>query len=122
MATLQEMLVSYAVKIDESGVSRLHTLLDQNRKKASETAAAFAALESAVGKLGKVLEQFSRRFPQLNIAGLSSRLQGESRAGGVVSGIGIGPIGDGGNRGPDAFRQDGRKARKLPGALTGICA
>ena len=74
MPSLQEMLVSYAVKIDESGVSRLHSLLDQNRRKAADTAAAFATLESGIVKLGKVLEQFTRRYPNFGLSGLSSNL------------------------------------------------
>ena len=65
MPSMQEMLVSYAVKIDESGVTRLHTLLDQNRKKATEVAAAFAAAEKAVTSLSKSLGEVMRRFPQL---------------------------------------------------------
>ena len=65
MPSMQEMLVSYAVKIDESGVTRLHTLLDQNRKKATEAAAAFAAAEKAVASLSKSLSEVMRRFPQI---------------------------------------------------------
>ena len=64
MPSMQEMLVSYAVKIDESGVTRLHTLLDQNRKKATEAAAAFDAAEKAVSSLGKTLGEVLKRFPQ----------------------------------------------------------
>lgn len=64
MPSMQEMLVSYAVKIDESGVTRLHTLLDQNRKKATEAAAAFDAAEKAVASLGKTLGEVLKRFPQ----------------------------------------------------------
>ena len=64
MPSMQEMLVSYAVKIDESGVTRLHTLLDQNRKKATEAAAAFEAAEKAVASLGKTLGEVLKRFPQ----------------------------------------------------------
>lgn len=64
MPSMQEMLVSYAIKIDESGVTRLHTLLDQNRKKATEAAAAFDAAEKAVASLGKTLGEVLKRFPQ----------------------------------------------------------
>lgn len=39
------MLVSYTVKIDEAGVSRLHTLLDRNRRKAEDAAKALALAE-----------------------------------------------------------------------------
>ena len=97
MPSLQEMLVSYAVKIDESGVSRLHSLLDQNRRKAADTAAAFATLESGIVKLGKVLEQFTKRYPNFGLSGLSSRLVhpeaslfegGARRAEGVASDTG----------------------------------
>ena len=64
MPSLQEMLVSYAVKIDESGVSRLHTLLDQNRKKAADTAAAFDRAEKSITSFGKTLTDLMKRFPQ----------------------------------------------------------
>lgn len=64
MPSLQEMLVSYAVKIDESGVSRLHTLLDQNRKKAADTAAAFERAEKSITSFGKTLTDLMKRFPQ----------------------------------------------------------
>ena len=64
MPSLQEMLVSYAVKIDESGVSRLHTLLDQNRKKAADTAAAFDRAEQAIASFGKALTKVMQQFPQ----------------------------------------------------------
>ena len=64
MPSLQELLVSYAVKIDESGVSRLHTLLDQNRKKAADTAAAFDRAEKSITSFGKKLTDLMKRFPQ----------------------------------------------------------
>ena len=64
MPSLQEMLVSYSVKIDESGVSRLHTLLDQNRKKAADTASAFDRAEKSIASFGKTLTDLMKRFPQ----------------------------------------------------------
>lgn len=64
MPSLQELLVSYSVKIDESGVSRLHTLLDQNRKKAADTAAAFERAEKSITSFSKTLTDLMKRFPQ----------------------------------------------------------
>ena len=57
MPSLQEMLVSYSVKIDESGVSRLHTLLDLNRKKAADTASTFERAEKSIASFGKTLTE-----------------------------------------------------------------
>lgn len=44
----QEFLASYAVEIDEAGVSRLQAVLDGNRKLADDLAAAFASATAAI--------------------------------------------------------------------------
>ncbi len=117
MPSLQELLVSYAVKIDESGVSRLHTLLDQNRKKAADTAAAFAALESGVGKLGKVLEQFTKRYPHFGLSGQSYRLVSHEASlleGGARRPEGVASLLEGGGRRPEGVSSDtGQRTREL---------
>lgn len=69
----QEMLVSYGVKIDEAGISRLHTLLSQNRQKAGEAAIAFDRAEKALGKLASRFADVIRFAPQ-NLTGLWSTL------------------------------------------------
>ena len=44
----QEFLASFAVDIDEGGVNRLQTLLQQNRELAEQLAAAFDAARSSM--------------------------------------------------------------------------
>ena len=44
----QEFLASFAVEIDEGGVSRLQSVLEQNRELASSVAAAFEAATAAI--------------------------------------------------------------------------
>ncbi len=44
----QEFLASFAVEIDESGVSRLQTVLEENRDLANEVASAFEAATAAI--------------------------------------------------------------------------
>ena len=44
----QEFLASFAVDIDESGVSRLQAVLEENRDLADEVAAAFSAATAAI--------------------------------------------------------------------------
>ena len=44
----QEFLASFAVEIDESGVSRLQSVLEENRELADEVAAAFEAATAAI--------------------------------------------------------------------------
>ncbi len=43
----QEFLASFAVEIDEAGVSRLKQVLEENRELADEAAAAFEAAAAA---------------------------------------------------------------------------
>jgi len=51
----QEFLASFAVEIDESGVSRLQAVLEENRKLAEELAAAFTAASEAIHTLAEDL-------------------------------------------------------------------
>ena len=51
----QEFLASFAVEIDESGVSRLQAVLEENRKLAEELAAAFTAASEAIHTLSEDL-------------------------------------------------------------------
>ena len=51
----QEFLASFAVEIDESGVSRLQAVLEENRKLAEELAAVFAAASEAIHTLAEDL-------------------------------------------------------------------
>ena len=44
----QEFLASFAVDIDEGGVSRLQSVLEENRDLANEVAAAFSAATAAI--------------------------------------------------------------------------
>ena len=44
----QEFLASFAVEVDEAGVSRLQSVLSENRNLAEELAAAFSAATSAI--------------------------------------------------------------------------
>ena len=44
----QEFLASFAVEIDEGGVSRLQTVLEENRTLANEVASAFEAATAAI--------------------------------------------------------------------------
>lgn len=84
MPGLQELLVSYAVRIDESGVTRLHSLLDQNRKKAADTAAAFERAEKSIASFGKTLTDIMKRFPQGGSL-LNGFLQGSSHTSGQTA-------------------------------------
>ena len=47
----QEFLASYAVDIDEAGVSRLQKILDDNRDKARQVATAFSSADTAISRL-----------------------------------------------------------------------
>ena len=49
----QEFLASFAVDIDEAGVSRLQQVLEENRDLAGEVAAAFEAATSAIQEYQK---------------------------------------------------------------------
>ena len=51
----QEFLASFAVEIDEQGVSRLQAVLEENRKLAEELAAAFTAASEAIHTLAEDL-------------------------------------------------------------------
>ena len=44
----QEFLASFAVEIDEGGVTRLQSILEQNRELADSLAAAFNAASAAI--------------------------------------------------------------------------
>ena len=62
----QEFLASFAVEIDETGVTRLQTVLEENRKLAEELAGTFDAASAAVRALSEelgVLPDFSGRGP-----------------------------------------------------------
>ncbi len=49
----QDFLASYGVQIDEEGVHRLHSILEENRQKAAEVSGAFTGAETALrGWLG----------------------------------------------------------------------
>ncbi len=49
----QDFLAAYGVQIDEEGVHRLHSILEENRQKAAEVSGAFAGAETALqGWLG----------------------------------------------------------------------
>ena len=48
---LQEFLASYAVQVDESGAKRLKDLLEENRTRAKDAAAAFGSAADAVSGL-----------------------------------------------------------------------
>ena len=49
----QEFLASFGVEIDESGVTRLQTVLSENRDLANEVAAAFQAATAAIREYEK---------------------------------------------------------------------
>ena len=51
----QEFLASFAVEIDESGVSRLQAVLEENRQLAEDLAAAFTAVSEAIHTLSEDL-------------------------------------------------------------------
>ena len=60
----QEFLASFAVQIDETGVTRLQEILEENRKLADSLAASFDAASSSIRKLAEdlgVLPDFSGR-------------------------------------------------------------
>ena len=60
----QEFLASFAVEIDETGVTRLQTVLEDNRKLAEELAGTFEAASAAIHTLAEnlgVLPDFSGR-------------------------------------------------------------
>ena len=57
---LQEFLASFAVEIDEAGVRRLRTVLEENRRDARTLSGAFAAAASSVkGMLASVSSSFA---------------------------------------------------------------
>ena len=69
----QEFLASFAVEIDESGVSRLQTVLEENRKLAEELAAAFSAASEAIHTLTEdlgTLPGFSGGIAEEGFSGL----------------------------------------------------
>ena len=49
----QEFLASFAVEIDEAGVSRLQQVLEENRDLANEVASAFEAATAAINEYQK---------------------------------------------------------------------
>ena len=51
----QEFLASFAVEIDEGGVSRLQAVLEQNRELADSLAAAFNAASAAIHAFAEAL-------------------------------------------------------------------
>ena len=51
----QEFLASFGVEIDEAGVSRLQTILEENRKLADDLAASFEAASTAIHTLAEDL-------------------------------------------------------------------
>ena len=69
----QEFLASFAVEIDESGVSRLQAVLEENRKLAEELAAAFTAASEAIHTLAEdlgTLPGFSGGIAEEGFSGL----------------------------------------------------
>ena len=74
----QEFLASFAVDIDEAGVSRLQTILDQNRELAAQVSSAF-------DKARFSMEQFFADYEQGSLSGLMSFLNGRTPAGGSAS-------------------------------------
>ena len=68
----QEFLASFAVEIDEAGVSRLQQVLEENRTLAEEVAAAFEAATAAIREYQKAalggngdMNDFRRAFRHL---------------------------------------------------------
>ncbi len=78
----QEFLASFAVDIDESGVSRLQTILAENRELADSLAAAFNAASEAIRSFAEdmcILPNFS--------AGYGITTEGMSGLGGLAVGL-----------------------------------
>ena len=76
----QEFLASFAVEIDEGGVSRLQTVLSENRDLANEVAAAFEAATSAIREYQKAA------LGGDNPSGEGNRDDGSGKGGGSAEG------------------------------------
>ena len=76
----QEFLASFAVEIDEAGVSRLQTVLSENRDLANEVAAAFEAATAAINEYQKAA------LGGDNPSGEGNRDDGSGKGGGSAEG------------------------------------
>ena len=74
----QEFLASFAVEIDEAGVSRLQAALEENRELAAAAAEAFSAAAAAVREYAK---EISESLPGL-FSGRGNGITAEYAAGG----------------------------------------
>ena len=72
----QEFLPSFGVQIDETGVSRLQQILEQNRTLAEELPAAFDRAREAVTAFFRELSESSFSDTDLNAARVTEEQQG----------------------------------------------
>ena len=77
----QEFLASFAVEIDEAGVSRLQSVLEENRDLAEQLSAAFAAATAAIHAFAEELGL----LPGFSSAGMTA--EGASGPGGLALGL-----------------------------------
>ena len=108
----QEFLASFGVEIDESGVERLQTALEENRILAEELAAAFDDARASV-------QAFFASLGEISLPGLNA---GEARSAEEPSGMSI-PISldfTKANKELTAFLKDATKAFKLAADGSGI--
>ena len=77
----QEFLASFAVDIDEAGVSRLQSVLEENRELAEQLAGAFEAASSAIRAFSEELGT----LPGFSSAGMTG--EGMSGLGGLALGL-----------------------------------
>ena len=106
----QEFLASFAVEIDESGVSRLQRILDGNRELADQAAAAFDAAASSIRTFAEELGV---------LPGFSSRditAEGLTGSGGLAAGLDLTQA----KKELDAFIREAKKPIPLYGNGSGL--
>ena len=105
----QEFLASFAVEIDESGVSRLQAVLEENRKLAEDLAASFAVASEAIHTLAEDLG---------SLPGFSGGIaeEGFSGLGGIALGLDLSAA----QKDLDAFLAQMKKPVKLSANASSI--
>ncbi len=107
----QEFLASFAVDIDESGVTRLQTVLSENRALAEEVSAAFDAASASI-------KAFAEELGLLDLSGSGITEEGLSGLGGLKLGLDLSPA----EKDLDAFIAQAKKPIPLTGNGAGIVA
>ena len=100
----QEFLASFAVDIDESGVTRLQTVLSENRALAEEVAAAFDAASASI-------KAFAEGLGLLDLSGSGITEEGLSGLGGLKLGLDLTPA----EKDLNAFIEKAKKPVPLSG-------